>query len=321
MNAVFTICAKNYLPRARTLGDSIRRLHPDLAFHVFLVDEPDGRVEPAQERFHTTTVSSIAIPHFRQMAFKYNVLELSCAVKPYCFQHLFREHGYDRLIYFDPDVFVYSGLEVVFSLLDDAFLVLTPHLTKLEDAASSATPLNSFLFVGAYNLGFAAVRNCEKSKAFVSWWADRLADDGFADHLDAQHVDQKWMDLAPGLLGDDLVISRDPGLNAAQWNMHERRLATELGRYLMDGRPLGFLPPHVVRPASPGAARAAPEQVHVGEQTRVRADDEGVCGGTARKRVRGVLVLAVFLRVLRQRHEDLPLPAPAVPAAPGPARR
>ena len=48
------------------------------------------------------------------------------------------------------------------------------------------------------------------------------------------------MDLAPGLLGDDLVISRDPGLNAAQWNMHERQLSTQAGRYLMDGRPLVF---------------------------------------------------------------------------------
>ena len=80
------------------------------------------------------TVSSIGIPDFRQMAFKYDVLELSCAVKPYCFQYLFREYGYDRVIYFDPDVFVYSSLDAVFSLLDDALLVLTPHLTKLEAA-------------------------------------------------------------------------------------------------------------------------------------------------------------------------------------------
>lgn len=240
MNAVFTICAKNYLPRARTLGDSIRRLHPDLAFHVFLVDEPEGWVQPAHERFCTMTVSSIAIPHFRQMAFKYDVLELSCAVKPYLFQYLFREYGYDRLIYFDPDVFVYSSLEVVFSLLDNALLVLTPHLTKLEAATEGAMPLGSFLFVGAFNLGFAAIRDCERARTLVGWWADRVADEGFGDRIDAQHVDQKWMDLAPGMLGDDLVISRDPGLNAAQWNMHERRLETEGGRYLMDGRPLVF---------------------------------------------------------------------------------
>ncbi len=241
MNAVFTICAKNYLPRAWvTLGDSIRRLHPDLAFHVFLVDEPEGWVQPAHERFCTMTVSSIAIPHFRQMAFKYDVLELSCAVKPYLFQYLFREYGYDRLIYFDPDVFVYSSLEVVFSLLDNALLVLTPHLTKLEAATEGAMPLGSFRSVGAFNLGFAAIRDCERARTLVGWWADRVADEGFGDRIDAQHVDQKWMDLGPGMLGDDLVISRDPGLNAAQWNMHERRLETEGGRYLMDGRPLVF---------------------------------------------------------------------------------
>ena len=240
MKAAFTICAKNYLARAKTLGDSIRRLHPELPFHIFLVDTCDGFVDPAGERYGTIEVSAIDIPGFRKMALKYDLLELACSIKPYGFQHLFRRLGYDRVVYFDPDVYVYGSLDEVFSGLDGRSLVLTPHLTKLASSPESATPLRDCLFVGAYNLGFAAVRDCAQGSALLEWWCDRVADEGFADRIDALHVDQKWMDLVPGFLGDGVLVSRDPGLNAAQWNMHERQLTMTNGTYFMDDRPLVF---------------------------------------------------------------------------------
>ena len=90
-NAVFTICAKNYLAQARTLGDSIRRYHPELAFYIFLADESQGLLDPEREKQCMIEVREIGIPQFRSMAFQYDVLELSCAIKPFCFDYLFRK--------------------------------------------------------------------------------------------------------------------------------------------------------------------------------------------------------------------------------------
>ncbi|MHB1456388.1 MAG: glycosyltransferase family protein [Armatimonadota bacterium] len=240
MNAVFTIVAKNYLPRAKTLGDSVKAIHPELPFYIFLSDELDGMIDLAQERFPIIEAKLLGIPQFRDMAFYYNLLEFSCAIKPFCFQYLAQHYGYEKVIYFDPDIYVYSSLDPIQDTLTDNYLVLTPHLTHLNQTAQGAMPEASFLFVGAYNLGFIALQICPTVTEFLVWWGDCLVDRGFADLRDALHVDQKWIDLVPGLLGEKVVISRDSGHNAAQWNMHERQLTCRAGAYYLNDRPLVF---------------------------------------------------------------------------------
>jgi hypothetical protein len=174
------------------------------------------------------------------MAFYYSLLEFSCAIKPFCFQYLAQRYGYEKIFYFDPDNYLYSSLDPIINSLTDNYLILTPHITNLDKAEQGATPETLFLFVGAYNLGFIAVRICPEVNEFLIWWGERLVDRGFADLHDALHVDQKWIDLVPGLLGEKVVISRDPGLNAAQWNMHERLLTCHNGKYYLNDRPLIF---------------------------------------------------------------------------------
>jgi len=238
--AVFTIVAKNYLSHARTLGDSIKKIHPELDFYIFLSDELQGYVDSAKERYPIIEAKGLGIAQFRQMTFYYSLLELACAIKPFCFDYLFRIYQYEKIVYFDPDMHVYNSLGSVYELLDHKLMVLTPHLTDLKLTGEGAMPDDSFLFVGAYNLGFIALRKCEKIIEFIEWWKSRLISKGFADHKDAQHVDQKWIDLVPGLLGDGVAISRNPGHNAAQWNIHERHLTYQNGAYYMNGKPLLF---------------------------------------------------------------------------------
>src|SRR5262249_26989060 len=54
-------------------------------------------------------------------------------------------------------------------------------------------------------------------------------------------VDQKWIDLAPGLF-PGIHVLRDPTCNIAYWNLHERgaRLARVDGRWQLDGDPVRF---------------------------------------------------------------------------------
>ena len=240
MNAVFTIVAKNYLPRALTLGDSVKAIHPDLPFFIFLSDELDGAVTPSMLRYPVVEAKDLGIARCRQMAFYYTILEFCCAIKPFCFEYLERLHGYEKIVYFDPDIYLYNSLEPMFAELSERSVMVTPHITDLAAAGDGAMPETSFLFVGAYNLGFVAMRMSAAAKALLAWWGERLIDRGFADFRDAQHVDQKWMDLMPGLMGEEAIISRYPGYNAAQWNIHERVLTVEGGRYLLNGEPLVF---------------------------------------------------------------------------------
>ena len=80
---ICTIIAKNYLAQARCLAESFYAQHPDGRMFVLLVDQPDDCFEPDDEPFTVVLIPELAIPRFAQMAFRYTVLELSTAVKPF----------------------------------------------------------------------------------------------------------------------------------------------------------------------------------------------------------------------------------------------
>ena len=83
--AVFTIIAKNYLAHARCLMDSVAQFHPELERIVVLVDRADDFFNPSDERFTIVRSDALEIPDSKWFHFKYTLLELSTAVKPYAF--------------------------------------------------------------------------------------------------------------------------------------------------------------------------------------------------------------------------------------------
>src|SRR6185437_4431347 len=173
--AIFTIIAKNYLPYARVLMRSAATVHPDWRRVVILVDQVDGYFDPQEEDFELVISSDLPIPRSPWFHFKYTIVELSTAVKPYAFEYLFRSMAVDRIVYLDPDIKIYSGLDKVIEALDAASIVLTPNLTGSLDDDRRPAELD-ILRSGAYNLGFIAVSRSPHAAAFLAWWQQRLYD-------------------------------------------------------------------------------------------------------------------------------------------------
>jgi hypothetical protein len=246
---VFTIAARNYLSLASVLLESIRAHCGEVDFRCFVVDGYDGDMEiPASLRGFTVDCRGMGIPRFEEMAFKYDVIEFSTALKPFIFRDLLQIQGYDRVVFLDPDIKLYEDLRWVEALLDSRSIVVTPHLLDVarndpsSTSANSTYELTNFLFAGDFNLGFIAIRNDPQAIAFVSWWASVLATQCFFERDQGLCVDQKWVNLATGFLGDQLAIVRDPGANVAFWNLHERRMTRDLeGRCRVNGSLLKFI--------------------------------------------------------------------------------
>lgn len=240
MLAACTIVSKNYLPFARVLAKSFLEHCPGGRFFVLLVDRNDGRVDPAAERFEIVEVEELGnVPHLASFLFKYTLLEANTAIKPFFLEHLFARHGLASLVYFDPDILVTSSLAELASLVGRHAVVVTPHLTDPVDDGAHPGEL-AVLRAGAYNLGFIALRRGEVTDRLLAWWQDRLYDRCLVRVEEGLFVDQKWIDLAPGLFGDVHVLT-DPGYNVAYWNLHGRRV--ELGGDgppRVNGRPLVF---------------------------------------------------------------------------------
>lgn len=236
---ICTIFAKNYLAAARVLAESFLTHHPDAKVFGLLCDRLEGFFDPATERFSLVSLEDLGIPELGEMIYKYNITEMSTAVKPALLSYLFSNTALRKLCYFDPDILILRPLDQIFDLLDSNNIVLTPHLVEPQtrDWAPSERQL---LLVGAYNLGFIGLRKTSTTAHFLNWWHGKLIDQCFSDPYNGLFVDQRWVDLVPSLF-DGVHIHRDPGCNVAYWNLPERMPAREQdGGYSCCGRPITF---------------------------------------------------------------------------------
>jgi len=237
--AVFTIVSNNYLAYARTLMGSLAESNPGFERFICIVDHP---VDASQEEAPAQIVaaSKIGIEQFQDMAFRYDVMELNTAVKPFMFRWLLERQGFDRAIYLDPDIFVYRPLAEVEALLDGgASGVLTPHILRpLEDGRKPDD--HDILQSGIYNLGFAAMTRQQEALDFIGWWARRLQFQCYSDVANNLFTDQRWCDFAPSFMAN-LALLRHPGYNVAYWNLAHRTVeARPDGTMAVNGEPLVF---------------------------------------------------------------------------------
>lgn len=239
LRAACTIIAKNYFAAARTLAHSFLERHPGDRFYVLVVDDFDGHVEPAAEGFEVVRLADLDIPDLPAFCFKYNIVELCTAAKARFLEHLVADRGVERLFYLDPDIMVTGSLEGLFRRLDAHDIVLTPHLEE-DFPDDGLMPDDSVVMQhGVYNLGFIGVNASDNARAFLAWWKGKLYDKCIADVSVGYFVDQKFVDLAPGLF-DNVYVERDPGYNTAWWNLHSRRLGRAGDEWTCNDGPLYF---------------------------------------------------------------------------------
>jgi Glycosyl transferases group 1 len=236
--AVFTIAAKNYLHYARVLMRSVERVSPGFDRYLLLADRIDGAFDPASEPFRVVEAETLSIPDVRRFTFRYTILELNTAVKPWFFRDLFAR-GYRKVIYLDPDIFVYQPLRDVEAALDaGALAVLVPHLTgRLLDGRHPGEL--EILQSGAYNLGFLALARHGSLEGLLDFWCEKSLRDFAVDVSRGLFTDQRWMDLVPGMFADVAVLRHD-GYDVAYWNLPHRRVERCGSTYSVNGAPLIF---------------------------------------------------------------------------------
>jgi hypothetical protein len=238
---VFTSAAVNYLPKVRALCRSIREHHPEAVIHLALADERPGWLDTKGEPFDDVIdASAIGIPDWRRWTFKHDIVELSTAIKPFVFRHLL-ERGAGVVLYFDPDMVLFSRVDDILARLADANIALTPHQSKPErDHEAVIDNEIGSLKWGIFNLGFIGVRDTPESRRFLDWWAERTYHFCRADVAAGLFTDQKWLDFAP-VFFDGVAILREARHNVATWNLTTRHMAGNLATgFTVDGAPLGF---------------------------------------------------------------------------------
>jgi glycosyltransferase involved in cell wall biosynthesis len=234
-----TIVSRNYYSHARILAESFARHEPEGRFYLLVVDRlPDG-VEPPPG-VQLVDPADLELPDFYEMCFKYDVTELSTAVKPALLKHLMSAHGESRLCYFDPDILIDRPLVELRKRLRRSGIVLVPHLLDEIPLDGRRPNEQDILIAGSYNLGFIGLRARAETMRLLDWWSERLRDLCRVSPAEGLMTDQRWVDLVPGLFPSTSVL-RDDTYDVAYWNLHTRRLERASdGRYLVNRRPLAF---------------------------------------------------------------------------------
>ncbi len=242
---VCTIIAHNYLAQARVLYRSFRQFHPDIPFSVLVFDAPRGTVEEEWDSFGLADLGLPPGEETRMPAF-YNVTELATALKPWFFRQLLERQKLD-LLYFDPDIEIFSPVDRIAALAHAHSLVVTPHTTRPMSRDKVRPSETDILSAGVYNLGFLGL-NCA-STDFLDWWGERLLREAIIDPTKMRFTDQRWIDFTPGYF--DTHILKDETCNVAYWNADVRPLTWTGERYEVRGEPLCFFHFSGFKPENP----------------------------------------------------------------------
>ncbi|GGN00742.1 hypothetical protein GCM10010967_38800 [Dyadobacter beijingensis] len=273
MTIAFTICSINYLAQARTLGDSLKATNPDVRFFIGLVDTLQGVAfeDAYAPSYPMIEIDKIEIRDFQEMCARYNITELNTAVKPFYFTYFFKHYPEaGNVIYFDPDIIVFQPITELKKSLAKHNAVLTPHINTPINDRLTPNELHH-LNTGVYNLGFVAFSRSEENDRFISWWEEKLRYECLIDLCNGLFVDQNWMNFLPVFV-PNTHIERNPGYNAAYWNLHERTFTQRDGHwYVNEENPLIFFHYSGYDPAKPDILSKYQDRFELSRRTDLTA--------------------------------------------------
>ncbi|MEA2220495.1 MAG: hypothetical protein QOJ35_3121, partial [Solirubrobacteraceae bacterium] len=120
----------------------------------------------------------------------------------------------------------YARLDEMFEAVHEHGLVLSPHSLDPMPRDGKRPNEQDILIAGAYNLGFIGIGSGAFADQLLAWWSERLETDCIVDPMRGFFVDQRWIDLVPGM-AESFHLLRDRGFNVAYWNLPARPISRD----------------------------------------------------------------------------------------------
>lgn len=237
MKAAFTIVTANYLAQAKTLADSFVAHNEDYRFVICLLDKINGRFNAADfSPYEILAVEDLGIPYFAEMNARYDMFEMSNALKPFFAEYLCQQSAaLNLLLYLDSDMMVFQSFRYIETCLEDYAICLTPHILTTIPRDGFSPDESSFLNSGIFNGGFFAIAIVDEAIRFIRWWKEKLRFYSLHDVCRGFFVDQIWLNFVPYFF-DKVFVVKHAGYNMAYYNLHERYIVSENGTMKVNGK-------------------------------------------------------------------------------------
>jgi len=239
MRCFCTVATWSHLRMARILAASLRQAGNLEILHVLIPDAEKNELPPDEEGITYHGLDEVRSGFPELMPYYFDEFEVCNALKPFLIS-LLLEKGSDSVIYLDCDIFAVGSFASVWSLLADHAIVLTPHV--LKPLALGLRFINEVSLVdqGIYNGGFSGWSDKPAAFEALRWLKQRLPVYGFCRRPYGMFVDQKLIPFLPEYFPDAVLICRNPCLNIAFWNIHERNVKFDGRSFRCNENPIIF---------------------------------------------------------------------------------
>ncbi len=233
---ICTIISRNYLCYARALVRSLRVQHPSAKVWVLVVDACEPFFDPRLEDFTVVQIADLKLPNESSWMFRYTAFELCNSLKAALIRHILRDLGEPAVLYLDSDISIFSPLYQLWESTLRTGILVTPHCLS-EYPNDGQWPARSVLqTAGIFNAGVIGATS-GRADAFLDWWHGVLEYGCVVNLPNGQYVDQRYLDLIPAWFPDH-TICRNPGVNVAHFNLHERKVTHGIGGWRVGESPL-----------------------------------------------------------------------------------
>lgn len=252
MKTFCTVVTRSHLPQAVALAASLVAAGNREPLHVLVADAERATQPPAPPG--TSLVGFDELPAGLPPLIRhyFDAFELANALKPWLVAHLFAR-GASAVIYLDTDLLVTGSFDPIWNGFGEASVLLTPHLLAPPRLDQRWINEADVADMGYLNGGFSAWRRGAAADRMLAWLGSRLPVYGFCDRAHGMFVDQKLLPLLQQYFPAEVRVLREPELNVAFWNAHERLVERDAaGRWHIAGQPVIFFHLSGYRLSQPG---------------------------------------------------------------------
>ncbi len=243
-NCLVSVATYSYLSKAFVMAETFAEHNRGCEIILFVPDLSQAQIDSRKWPVGNTTrilgIDALANPLARAMHKYYNAFELCCALKSILLKHVLFTEGYDKAVVLDPDTMCYAPFDEVWSTLDTTDIALTPHTNSPMPEDGEVPDDLEFVTAGFINGGFMAARKGQSTAVCIDWMIKKISEFGFFAPQYNFYADQTWMSCLPWYFPESVSVIRHAGMNAAYWNLHERKLKREDGDHYCNDKRLIF---------------------------------------------------------------------------------
>lgn len=230
----------NYLMYGLTLFRSLQNTHDDFSLFVLCLDDKtyqallnlDQKVVPLAlqnlEQFD---------PELQQCQENRSRIEYYFTISPCLPRYIFMlQPEIDLLVYLDADLYFFSSTESIFNELGDKSILITAHnFYKNADY--------ELAMYGKFNVAFQIYRNNDVGRQCLEWWREKCLEWCYDRAENGKFADQKYLEQWPLLWGEQVLVSQNPGVNLAPWNImhYADKILLDSNAPLIGANPIVFV--------------------------------------------------------------------------------